>query len=437
MKKIILISLLGALSILKAQDIDVIVGRGACCDPTDSLPALLAALYYPNGVAIDATGNIFISEPNRIRKVNTSGLTTIYGGTFGGFSGDGGLAINAQLESQAVAVDGLGNVYSADWFNHRIRKITTTGIISTIAGNGLSNFSGDGGMAVNASINGPYGLTVDAIGNIYIADTYNNRIRKINTAGIITTIAGNGVQGYSGDGGLAVSAALNNPMGITFDASGNLYIADWNNNRIRKVNTSGIITTVAGTGLSSFSGDGGLASSATLNSPSGVACDRFGNLFIADQSNLRVRIVNSAGIINTIAGAGTYGYSGDGGPAINAEFKQPWGICTDWYGNLYIADKDNYRIRMITNVTGLFELENKNTEITVFPNPSNGKITIETNSVENEKLEIYTVNGELVNQQPLQNKITIDVSFLNNGIYYLLIKGTENIMKKKLVIINN
>lgn len=436
MKKTLLFILLIPFNIANSQVIDLVAGNGYCCDPTDSLAATTASLYYPNGVAVDTAGNIFISEPNRIRKVHTSGLTTIYAGSYGGYSGDGGPAINAKLESEAVAVDGFGNVYSADWFNHYIRKINPAGIISTIAGNGIQGFSGDGGLAINASLNGPYGLALDPAGNLYIADTDNNRIRKISSSGIITTVAGNGPQGFSGDGGLATFATLYHPIGITFDAAGNLYIADHQNNRIRKVNTAGIISTIAGTGTLGSSGDGGPAIDAELNNPSGVACDHFGNVFIADVFNLRIRMINNMGVINTIAGAGTYGYSGDGGPAIAAEFKEPWGICTDFNGNVYIADIDNHRVRKISNITGIFEAARKNTIIKVYPNPTQGKFQVETNSSENILIQLFDLDGKLVFEKNVNNKTIIDATYLNDGIYNLSAKIGNEIINKKLVIIH-
>ena len=218
---------------------------------------------------------------------------------------------------------------------------STTGIITTIAGNGIAGYSGDGGLATNAELNNPYGVAVDSNGNIYIADTNNNRIRKVNsTTGIITTIAGNGTAGYSGDGGLATNAELYYPYGVAVDSNGNIYIADTYNNRIRKVNsTTGIITTIAGNGTAGYSGDGGPATNAQLNYPYGVAVDSSGNIYIADTDNNRIRKVNSTtGIITTIAGNGNPGYSGDGGPATNAELYDPSGVAVDSNGNIYIAD---------------------------------------------------------------------------------------------------
>ena len=284
-------------------------------------------------------------------------INTIAGNGTGGFTGDGGAATSAEINiSWAVAVDASGNVYFVDAFNYRIRKVTlATGIISTIAGNGTSAYSGDGGQATAASLYYPQGVAVDGSGNVYIADESDNRIRKVTAAtGIITTIAGSSLTGgFSGDGGQATAAQLNQPWGVAVDASGNVYFADWSNQRIRMITVStGIITTIAGTGTAGFSGDGGVASNAQLNNPVGVAVDGSGNVFIADQSNQRIRKV-TGGIISTIAGNGVNGYGGDGGAATSASLKYPLEIAVDNSGNLYIADSGNNRIRMITVSTGI------------------------------------------------------------------------------------
>ncbi len=223
-------------------------------------------------------------------------------------------------------------------------------IITTVAGNGIGSYSGDGGQATAANLNTPSGVAFDAAGNLYIADVNNNRIRKVTTAGAISTVAGNGTGGYSGDGGQATNAELNNPRGVACDATGNLYIADFENNRIRKVTTVGVISTVAGNGTGGYSGDGGQATVAELNQPIGVTLDTAGNLYIADTYNNRIRIVTTAGVISTVAGNGTGGYSGDGGQATATELYTPAGITFDAAGNLYIGDVENNRIRKVTTV---------------------------------------------------------------------------------------
>jgi sugar lactone lactonase YvrE len=235
--------------------------------------------------------------------------------------------MSAQLNNpHAVITDSGGNLYIADTYNHRIRKIDPAGIISTIAGTGSGSFGGDGGPAIRAQLFYPEGLALDSTGNIFVADSTNHRIRKIDRAGIITTVAGTGVANFGGDGGPATAAQVNYPMGVALDADGNMYIADYGNHRVRKVDRAGIITTAAGTGVASFGGDGGPATAAQVNSPRGVAIDTSGNLLIADTNNSRIRKVDRAGVISTIAGTGRAGYNGDGSSATSVQLNYPWSI---------------------------------------------------------------------------------------------------------------
>lgn len=282
-------------------------------------------------------------------------ISTYAGSTNSGFGGDGGPAVNAQLHNPIAAVfDGAGNMFIADTQNNRIRKVSTSGTISTVAGNGLIGFSGDGGAATSASLQGPSGVAVDGSGNIYISDSQNMRIRKVASSGTITTIAGTGVPGFAGDGGPALKAQFSNPLGIVVDSSGNLYVADSGNARIRKIDTNGVITTIAGTGVPGSSGDNGPATSAQLNIPSALALDGSGNLFIADQSNHEIRkMALSGGNLSTIAGNGTAGFAGDGAAATSAVLNSPQGVAVDSSGNVYIADTNNNRIRKIqgTNIS--------------------------------------------------------------------------------------
>lgn len=245
----------------------------------------------------------------------------------GGFINDGQPATSSALQSpEGGRMDKAGNLYIADQLDHRLRKVSTTGVITTIAGTGIAGYSGDGGPAASAQIRFPVDVVIDSEGDIIFSDSGNNRIRKINSSGIITTIAGTGVAGFSGDGGPATSAKLNHPKGLNLDSAGDLYFADNLNQRIRKIDTGGIIHSVAGNGTAGFAGDGRLATSAELNSPDDVLPDSSGNFYISDHDNRRVRKVSSSGIISTFAGNGSGGCAGDGGPATSASLGRPTGL---------------------------------------------------------------------------------------------------------------
>ncbi len=327
--------------------ITTVAGTGWYGYSGDGGAATAARLRQPYGVAVDAAGNLYIADEfnHRIRKVDTGGaISTVAGSGTEGYSGDGGLATATQLNTPTgVAVDAAGNLYIADQNNQRIRKVDTGGAITTVAGTGGYGYSGDGVAATAAQLYGPYGVAVDAAGNLHIADTLNNRIRKVDTGGVITTVAGSGTKG----GTAATAAQLRHPRGVAVDAAGNLYIADTLNQRIRKVDTGGAITTVAGTGTSGYSGDGGAATAAQLYKPSGVAVDAAGNLYIADFRNNRIRKVDTGGAISTVAGTGESGDGGDGGAATAAQLTWPQGVAVDSTGNLYIADTSNRRIRKV------------------------------------------------------------------------------------------
>jgi len=336
------------------QFIFTVAGNGISGYAGDRGPATMAELNSPSGIALDTLGYIYISDGNnnRVRKINTSGIiTTIAGTGTGGFGGDGGPATSALLhEPEDIAIQTNGNIYLIDKANSCVRKIDTLGIITTVAGTpGIAGYSGDGGPATLAQFNGPQGVAVDELGNIFITDEGNNCIRKVNTSGIINTIVGIGVAGFSGDGGPATLAEVKSPNKIIVDASGNIYFTDLFNYRIRKVNTSGIITTIAGNGTSGFLGDGGPATAAEFNFLWSLALDNYGNLFVEDQVEYRIRKINTSGIINTIAGTGIGGYSGDGCPASAAELSSLNGLAVDRTGKIFCIDAGNSVVRMIKN----------------------------------------------------------------------------------------
>jgi uncharacterized protein YjdB len=331
--------------------INTFAGTGTSGYTGNGGAATAAKMNVPFSLQVDGSGNVFIADAGNcvIRKVNASGIiSTVAGNGSCGFSGDGGPATSAQLHAaQGIAIDGAGNLYIADRNNNRIRKVNTSGIITTVAGNGTRGYSGDGGAATAAELNYPSGVAVDAIGNLYVADADNHAIRRINAGGMITTIVGIGISGYSGDGGAATAAQLNEPVSIVVDANGNMYIADLGNSTIRKVDTSGIITTFAGTSSAGYSGDWGQATAATLNAPFQIAVDGTGNVFVADWLNNAIRKISTSGIITTVAGSGATTPLGDGGPAAAAGIYHASGVGINAANKLYISDYYHHRIRIV------------------------------------------------------------------------------------------
>ncbi|HWC95989.1 MAG TPA: IPT/TIG domain-containing protein [Candidatus Sulfopaludibacter sp.] len=333
--------------------ITTIAGNNTAGYAGDAGAATAAELSLPVGATLNGS-NLYIADQanQRIRIVGSDGkINTFAGSGVGGYTGDGAKATAATVNSpSAVVVDSKGVVYFSDTNSNVVRKVTTDGNISTFAGNQTNGttYGGDGGAATNASLFRPSGMAIDASGNIYIADTSNNAIRKIAAAtGIITTIAGTTSPGYNGDNGPAIKAQLKNPVAVAVDPSGNIYIADSGNHVIRKV-SGAIITTVAGNGTPGFSGDGGKAFPlAQLNNPKGVAVDSAGNVYISDTNNARIRVVSTSGIITTIAGNNSFAYAGDGGAALSASLNFPAGISMDGSGNIYVADTANNVIRLL------------------------------------------------------------------------------------------
>ena len=337
-------------SAIFAQNISTIAGGGP-----RSLPALQVGLAQPSGTAVDAAGNIYISlsQIHQIWRINSAAQVTVFAGN-GSFlyDGDGGQAVSSTLnQPKGLAFDAAGDLFVADSSHNRVRKISPAGVITTVAGNGTAGFSGDSGVGTAAQLNNPVAVAVDSANNVYIADKNNQRIRMVTSAGVISTLAGNGTAAFSGDGGPAASASLNGAVGVAVDSAGAVYIADQLNFRVRKV-VAGNISTVAGIGTFGYSGDGGPAASAQLNTVVGVCVDQYKNLYIVEAYDIRA-IPGGSANIQTFAGGGSAGYSGDGGIPAAAKFQNMVAMALDNAGTtVYIVDAGNSRIRKIAaNVT--------------------------------------------------------------------------------------
>ncbi len=445
MKKqnIMAVCLLFSMFGVQAQTISTVAGNGTAAYSGDGGMATSAELSDPAGVSMDGAGNMYIADfyNNCIRKVSSSGtISTFAGTTLSGFSGDGSAAISAQLyQPYRTAADGSGNVYIIDRGNWRVRKVNASGIISTFAGNGTSGYTGDGGAATAAEVFAG-GIAVDASGNVYIGAS--TCIRKISTSGIITTIAGNNTSGYAGDGGPATAAQFNNANDLTFDAAGNLYICD--QARIRKINTSGIISTIGGNGTTGTSGNGGLATAAQID-PTGITIDVAGNIYFTQTNEQIVRKIDAAGIISTYAGNGSMGFSGDGGAATSAEFQFPSDVALDASGNLYICDQNNSRIRKVTlsSSAGVKQTSISKDNIVIFPNPNNGVFTIKGNlnstADKNVSFEIIDMLGQSVyNKNVVIEKGSINTQILlpsiTTGVYFLKIGSETESLSYRLMI---
>jgi len=328
--------------------ISTVAGTGIYGYGGDSGPATAAQLDVVCALASDAKGNIYIADSwnHRVRKIASNGvITTVAGTGQPGYAGDGGAATSAQLAyPRGLAVDAQGNLYIADSANSRIRKVAADGKISTVAGSGVAGYSGDGADAASAQLNYPRGLAVDGAGSLYIADSWNYRVRRVSLQGQISTAAGNGTYGSTGDAGQATAATLGFVQSLALDRQGNLYVSDVYNHSVRKIAANGVISTVIGGGFGS-AGDGGSAQSAQLKFPRGLGADSQGNLFVVDAGNHRVRMVSPSGTITTVAGTGTAGFSGDGGAASAAQLNNPYDVVLDASGALVVADVRNYRVR--------------------------------------------------------------------------------------------
>ena len=417
--------------VVYGQIITTVAGNGIAGYAGDGSPATSAELHQPAFICQDRSGNLLFSDfgNNVIRKINIEGvIITLAGNRTAGYAGDGGLATAALLSGpMGVTIDDSGNVYFCEYYNHVVRKINNAGIIFTIAGTHTAGYSGDNGAATNATLNGPYGIAIDAIGNIYFTDDLNYVVRKIDTVGNISTIAGNNTRGYSGDGGPATNAQFGYLGGIAVSNSGAIYIADYTSHRIRILTDDGIINTYAGTGVLGNDGDGSPATAADLNGPNGVYVDNStGEVYITDNYADVVRKVNTSGIITTIAGDGTSGYSGDGGSATMAQLANPNDVVVNSHGNVLIAEFDNNIIRKITYQPEGVSMVYVTNNIQIFPNPAQNELTIKSeNEIESVQV-INTLGMVLVSYMPAlgQKEVTLNIQFMPPGLYFVKVNET-------------
>jgi sugar lactone lactonase YvrE len=411
------------------QKINTFAGIGTAGFSGDGFAATGAQLNGPYSVSLDQSGNLYIADyfNSRVRKVNTAGkITTIAGNGLAGYFGDGSIATSAQILPNAVLADNSGNVYISDAQSTVVRKVNSLGIISTVAGvGGFLGYTGDNGPAISAKLNRPAGLALDRSGRLLIADAANHAVRMVNSTGTITTIAGTGVAGSMGDGGSATTATLDSPFAIAVDRKSNVYIADILANRVRKIDASGIISTFAGTGTAGYAGDNGAAPLAELNRPAGVAVDSIGNVYIADAYNNVIRKVDTFGVITTVAGNGTFGFSGDLGFAIGANMYHPYGVAVNAVGSLFIADANNHRIRTTYSTAGVGNVNE--TALSIYPNPAANELVV-SGIAKGNNIVIYNLPGQQVAvREAASGNETFNVAALPAGIYFVQVSNNEGV----------
>jgi len=426
-----------------AQNISTKVGTGAAAYLGDGGQATAAAIHGPAGLLTDGTNNLYIADQynNCIRKVDPLGvISTIAGNDTAGFSGDGGPATAARFnQPTAIARDKNGNFFIADKDNNRIRKITAAGVVSTVAGNGTAGFSGDNDTAMYAKLNHPTGVAVDSAGNVFIADQMNNRIRMVSPTGIITTVVGTGVATFNSDFQPFPSmVAINKPYCVAVSPSNEVYFADTYNNIIRKYDRANnkVVTVKGWNALLLSLGEGTLS----LNKPTCITFDNFANMYIADEGNLVVKKLDSARIYKTVAGSGSFGFSGDGGAALSAKLSAARGLAADGAGNVFISDFHNERIRYFNAPVEVRSATNTSGIFSVFPNPAyNGKFTVNVNQQQPSRmvLNVIDLSGKLVFTRQTETNSPVEVQLRQpSGIYLLQVITDDNFLTGKIEIRN-
>jgi len=406
----------------------------------DGGPAVNAKLSIPHGVILDKKGNLYVCEIGNacIRKLSPAynGTVSTLAGSGGcGYWGDSGLAIKADLcGAYDVAIDTKDNIYIADAGNNRIRKVDVNGIITTVAGNGTAGYNGDSIPAITAELNAPTGVAVDSQGNIYIADWQNYRIRKVDTAGIITTIAVTGYAGLSADSSLADTSMLRAPFCIRLDKSRNIYFGDsvW----VKKINTAGYLTTIAGNGTEIYNGDSGIATKIAL-SVAALDIDSSNNIYISDGWAERIRKINTSGIIITVAGGGTTWNLGDGGNPLKARLDVPQGVAVNNEGDVFIGDTGHNRVRLVTSHLSVSEVNDNEDMLVMYPNPCQGQFSLRlsTKLKQAAEMNISGVDGKIVYHAQFQTNETAPIiTGLPAGFYIISISTEFKHFNNKLVV---
>lgn len=385
--------------------------------------ATTAKFNWPMGIAIDTEGTIFVVDSANyiIRKITSAGVVSTFAGSgIGGFAD--GIASVAQFNGiDGLAVDTAGNVYVADTNNHRIRKISAAGVVSTLAGStqGYAN-----GIGTAARFNNPSGVAVDAAGNVFVTDTFNYRIRKITPAGVVSTLAGSGIAGFAN--GLGTAAQFNKTYGIAVNDTGSIFVADALNHRVRKITASGVVTTFAGS-VYGYANGNGIA--AKFSYPYGITVDATDNVYVTDAEDNRIRKITIVGMVSTLAGSGIGGFAD--GIGTTAQFINPCGVTVDAVGSVFISDATNHRIRKITN--SLSTADYNQNQVLIYPNPVSSIINIDLGDSIASEVILFDMNGRVMQTENIVNSSGIEISNLANGMYLMQITTDKGVVSKKIV----